>query len=118
MTTSTDTSIGGYVFHEGDRIRKAREVMELSQDELAERTSISRATISNYERGSSVKRSSRRLLAMSLGVTPEWLETGSLNTGQGRPEGLPSNVNSGCRNRRRHYPPIVPLITGFLTAAA
>lgn len=60
-----------------DRLRKAREHAELEQLELSEISGISRAAISNAERGStSPHRSTLMLWAMATGVSLNWLLTG------------------------------------------
>ena len=61
-----------------DRARKAREFAGMEQAELAARMGVSRATISNLERGL-VSRPRRIVLnawAMATGVDRNWLETG------------------------------------------
>lgn len=93
MTRSHDhATMGGYAFHEGDRLRKAREELELSQEDVAYSTGISRATISTYERGGKVKRAYRNQLALALSVTTHWLETGEIAE-SGGDDGIPADIN-------------------------
>ena len=62
-----------------DRLRKAREEAGLEQLELAEISGISRAAISNAERGSTTPhRSTLMLWAMATGVSLEWIQTGEI----------------------------------------
>ncbi|WP_209706985.1 helix-turn-helix domain-containing protein [Leucobacter exalbidus] len=64
-----------------DRLRKARETTGLDQIEFAERSGISRTSITNYEQG---KRAPRglylRAWSEATGVPVEWLETGTAPT--------------------------------------
>lgn len=72
-----------------DRLRKAREFAHLDQAELAERIGISRATVSNYERGvGAPRRPILRLWAEETGVPLEWLQQGH---GPESDEGLPAS---------------------------
>lgn len=76
--------IGGrsYEFGIADRIRVVREQSGLDQDQLAERTGISRSTISNYERGQTKPRRTQIIaIALATGFHPEWLETGIVSAG-------------------------------------
>lgn len=59
-----------------DRLRQAREAIQLTQPELARRAGVSTGTIGNLESGA--RKSPRELLAIAaaLGVHPEWLKTG------------------------------------------
>jgi transcriptional regulator with XRE-family HTH domain len=60
-----------------DRLRKGREVAELSRDDLAEYLGLSRQAISNYELGHRVpKLAILRLWAMRTGVPLDWLRFG------------------------------------------
>lgn len=57
-----------------DGLRKARMWAELEQGDLAERMEMSRAMISNYERGvAKPKRSTVIAWAFACNVEPEWL---------------------------------------------
>ena len=68
---------------QADRLRKAREFAGLEQTDLAEATGMSRATISNYERGNvAPRRAGLNLWAMATGVPLKWIvngESGSSN---------------------------------------
>lgn len=58
----------------GDRLRKAREDAGLEQRELAERAGISRATVSNAERGVGTPNTATlRSWAHATGVSLAWL---------------------------------------------
>ena len=60
-----------------DRLRKARETAGLDQAQLAERAGLSRATVSNAERGVGIpQRATLLVWAMATGVDPEWLMAG------------------------------------------
>ncbi|MBA4506379.1 helix-turn-helix domain-containing protein, partial [Corynebacterium sanguinis] len=64
-------------FDLADRVRKAREVAGLTQDELGEKAGVGRATVARIERGKgSPRRASLIALAFATGVSLEWLETG------------------------------------------
>lgn len=65
-----------------DRLRKAREVSDLDQTELAQRIDVSRQTISNYESGRVAPRKIvLKQWALATGVPLEWIETGHAPTG-------------------------------------
>jgi len=74
----------------GDRIKKERTRLGMSQADLAKKVNLSRNAISKIEMGASKNPSSRNLhpIARALGVDPEWLITGkgnkhaSLTTGE------------------------------------
>jgi transcriptional regulator with XRE-family HTH domain len=68
-------------FTRGDRLRKARELTGLSQDEFARQLEVSRSTITNYERDRSTRVRPIMLRAWSVatGVSVEWLETGEVD---------------------------------------
>lgn len=60
-----------------DRLQARRSELNLSQAALAEKSSISLAALSKYERGVTTPRKSAFLkLAEALQCTPEWLENG------------------------------------------
>ncbi|MGQ7788750.1 helix-turn-helix domain-containing protein, partial [Nesterenkonia sp. K-15-9-6] len=75
MTIATDFGVVPE-WSQGDRFRKAREMVGLSQPELAEELGISTATVSKAERGSKVRKTTLMSWAMRTGVNPVWLETG------------------------------------------
>jgi transcriptional regulator with XRE-family HTH domain len=81
-------------FHAGDRLAKSREVVEITQDELAQGLGVSRATISRWERGIGVKRSTMLLYAMRTGVPFEWIETGKCTPRDLNPE--PTDYSSAA----------------------
>jgi len=59
-----------------ERLRQAREDADLTQPALAMRAGVSQGTIGNIEAG--IRKRPRDLvsIALALGVSPEWLETG------------------------------------------
>ena len=59
-----------------ERLSALREFACLTQDELASRSGVSRATISRIEAGEDASAGSIRKLAEALGVDPGWLRTG------------------------------------------
>ena len=59
-----------------ERLSALREYACLTQDELASRSGVSRATISRLEAGEAASAGSIRHLAEALGVDPGWLRTG------------------------------------------
>jgi len=60
-----------------DRLRKARDLTGLDQDEFAELIGVSRGTVSSYENGSEHhKRPYLLAWAIGSGVSYEWLVTG------------------------------------------
>jgi transcriptional regulator with XRE-family HTH domain len=60
-----------------DRLRKAREVAGMDQAELAERAGLSRATVSNAERGVGIpQRATLLVWALATGVDQDWLMQG------------------------------------------
>ena len=60
-----------------DRLRKARALTGLDQDEFAELIGVSRGTVSSYEKGSEThKRPYLLAWAIGSGVSYEWLVTG------------------------------------------
>lgn len=61
-----------------DRLRKAREITGMTQDEFAERAGISRATVGNAESGRKVPhKATIRLWSQETGVSLHWLLNGS-----------------------------------------
>lgn len=70
------------------RLRIAREFAGLEQTVFAERTGISRATISAAENGHRApQKSTVKLWALATGVSVEWLETGELKNETPSPDG-------------------------------
>lgn len=63
----------------GDRLRKARELLELDQEPFAKLIGVSRGTVGNYERGLTehYKPIVLRAWAMAAGVPVAWIETGT-----------------------------------------
>ena len=60
-----------------DRLRKARALTGLDQDEFADLIGVSRGTVSSYERGADTyKRPYLLAWATGSGVSLEWLTTG------------------------------------------
>ena len=59
----------------GERVRRARQRLALSQDNLAEMSGVPKVTISRVEnsRYGPPRPSTVRRLATALGVTPAWL---------------------------------------------
>ena len=75
MTTQTVAFVP--VFTVGDRLRKAREHLGMSQAEFALLTGISRRSISSYESGEAhPKRPVLFTWAAHTGVSMQWIETG------------------------------------------
>lgn len=60
----------------GDRIKYARELRGLSQEELAERSGVSQTSITDVERGRSKMPRGLNKIAKALQVSVEWLMTG------------------------------------------
>lgn len=83
----------------GDRLRKARELTGLDQGPFGKELDVSRATISNSERGESKPtRIVMRQWALRTGVPLEWLETGQ----------VPSNNGPGPDGEVVHPPGLEP----------
>jgi transcriptional regulator with XRE-family HTH domain len=84
----------------GDRIRKAREVAGLEQQDLADALYMSRAAVSAWENGHS-KPAARKLavIATVTGVPASWLVSGSFS------DAITDQVD-------REYPdtPVLPLL--------
>lgn len=78
MTTESVPPRRFHRFGIGDRLRVARELAGLSQDELAQLTGISRQTISNYELGLSKRPKPPYIAAWALATNFDrgWLEHG------------------------------------------
>jgi transcriptional regulator with XRE-family HTH domain len=67
-----------------DRLRAAREDAGMDQRMFAERTGLSRATISNYERGIHKPRRPQLVVwALATGFSLHWLEHGTEPEGDG-----------------------------------
>lgn len=60
----------------GERVRKARQEKRMTQTELASRTGIRQATLSELENGDSKSTSYIASIAAALDVSALWLETG------------------------------------------
>jgi transcriptional regulator with XRE-family HTH domain len=76
-----------------DKIRKAREYAGLSQQELADRLSVTRTSVINWERGHTRPlRLILRLLAQETGVDEQWLgqEGPLISLHTDIPAGIPS----------------------------
>jgi transcriptional regulator with XRE-family HTH domain len=96
---STELMGAGYVpvWSFGDRLRKAREMVNLDQTALARDLGVSRQTISNAERGEkSPRRSLVMAWAMRTRVSLLWLETGEAPSpdGDGASQWAPRGSNS------------------------
>ena len=84
-----------------DRMRKAREITGLDQSAFGEELGVSRATVSNAERGrTSPSRLLMRAWALRSGVPLQWLETGK----DPRPDGGPNGGLTDQRTRRDSNP--------------
>lgn len=59
-----------------DRIRHARQLRQLSQQELARASGLAQSTISSYENQSRASTTRLMALAEALQVNPRWLDTG------------------------------------------
>lgn len=82
MTTSIHMAGKVPEFNLADRVRKAREVTGLSQDELAARAGVGRATLARIEQGKNVPRRATIIaLAFATGVDLNWLENGETPAG-------------------------------------
>lgn len=100
-----------HIWTRADRLRVARESLEVSQEEFADRLDVGRNTISRYESlpdGASVKANTIKLWAMATGFDYGWLMTGDVPiTPDDGPSGQVS-TGSGC----------IPDNVFFLTQAA
>lgn len=82
MTTSIHMAGKVPEFNLSDRVRKAREITGLSQDELAERAGVGRATLARLESGKgSPRRATLIAIAFATGVDLNWLENGNTPAG-------------------------------------
>lgn len=83
----------------GDRLRKAREVTGLDQEQFALAIGVSRGTVSNYEGGTTthLKPIVLKQWALHAGVLLEWIETGIVPDPTG-PDGEPG-ADDGTRTR-------------------
>ena len=82
MTTSIQGAGAVPEFELKHRVKLAREYAGLSQDQLAEKTGLSRGGIAKIERGeSATRRSSITLIAFATGVDRNWLENGETPAG-------------------------------------
>jgi transcriptional regulator with XRE-family HTH domain len=91
----------------GDRIRKARELASLSQEQLGELVGVSRASIVNYEHGHTQPPQRRtRLIAMACGVDADWLLTGcAVRDSNPEPAGsMPHPAATAAHHRGRPQP--------------
>ena len=83
-----------------ERIREARRNVKMTQDALAKRIKVTKATISQWESGSTAPNGKNLVnLADALGTSPEWLLTGKLSddkqvTSNARVEGVFSTWDS------------------------
>ncbi|WP_405472347.1 helix-turn-helix domain-containing protein [Paenarthrobacter ilicis] len=84
-------------FTVADRLRKAREHTGLDQLEFAEELGVSRATVSNNERGVvSPRKIVLKAWALRTGVPVSWLETGEAPAAIGPDGGAAgSNITGG-----------------------
>lgn len=64
-------------FTQGDRLRKARELMGFSASEMAARLDVNRATIARWEHDAHVPRTALLAYSAVCDVPIEWLEEGS-----------------------------------------
>lgn len=77
MTTSIHSQ--GWIpeFQLSDRLRRVRESVGLSQDELGEAAGVGRATIARIESGKGTPRRATLIaISFATGVSLEWLENG------------------------------------------
>lgn len=98
------------VFHVGDRLAKARELAGITQTEFGDAIGASRATVSRWERGLGVKKSTILLYAMRTGVPSEWIETGEWCT----PPDLNREPTDSGSGMLLHF---VPRVSKVLVAA-
>lgn len=77
MTTSIHSH--GWIpeFHLSDRLRRVRESVGMSQDELGDAAGVGRATIARIESGrGNPRRATLIAIAFATGVSLDWLENG------------------------------------------
>jgi transcriptional regulator with XRE-family HTH domain len=115
-----------------DKIRKAREHAGLSQQELADRLSVTRTSVINWERGHTRPlRLILRLLAQETGVDEQWLgQEGALVSLPTEPDVTNPDSSSGISAYPGHVPvdnditrlrkriPIAPALALVLRMAA
>lgn len=103
MTTSFN--MGGNIptWELQDRIARARRHAGLEQGELAERSGLSRKSISRYETGlSTPRRPALIAIALATGVDLNWLETGKTPAGD-NPGGGGAVGHQGLEPRTRCF---------------
>jgi DNA-binding XRE family transcriptional regulator len=101
MTTARDSHGTGIVpqWTVGDRLRKARELVDLDVKQFAVEIGVSRNTIHKYEHLDEPPRTLvLRAWALRTGVNPEWLRTGALPFDEADPVGHPIDDTPGRRN--------------------
>src|SRR5690606_27177162 len=89
MTVESEGAAGIIpVFTLGDRLRKARQVTGLEQEDFAAEIGVSRGTVRNYETGATtrVKPIVLKAWALRSGVPLHWIQTGE-SPRQGDPDG-------------------------------
>jgi transcriptional regulator with XRE-family HTH domain len=75
MTTQLSERIPEWT--QGDRLRKAREMLGMGQREFADHIGVSHQTITNAEKGHrAVRKITLNAWALATGVPASWLETG------------------------------------------
>ena len=82
MTTSIHSH--GWIpeFHLSDRLRRVRESVGMSQDELGEAAGVGRATIARIESGrGNPRRATLIAISFATGVSLNWLENGETPNG-------------------------------------
>jgi transcriptional regulator with XRE-family HTH domain len=113
-----------------DKIRKAREHAGLSQQELADRLSVTRTSVINWERGHTRPlRLILRLLAQETGVDEQWLgqEGPLISLHTDIPAGIPAQpvttaghavVDNDITRRMRKRIPLNPALALVLRMAS
>ena len=96
MSEQSSTSYSIPQWTVADRLRKARTVAGLSQEELAERIGCADTTVSNYETGATtnVRRIVMRQWALATGVPEAWLRDGTEPTTSPDGDGITTHVTS------------------------